>query len=100
MQIGETPAADAEFGKAGFTVLRPNGSGDYEMYYCYWNRHNDNNDPNLMGPMEFAVVRNNVYKLMVNKINAMAILPRRVLKMIPIRSIRTIRMNEMTSTSK
>ena len=59
-QIGETPAADAEFGKAGFTVLRPNGSGDYEMYYCYWNRHNDNNDPNLMGPMEFAVVRNNV----------------------------------------
>ena len=38
-QIGETPAADAEFGKAGFTVLRPNGSGDYEMYYCYWNRH-------------------------------------------------------------
>lgn len=39
------------------------------MYYCYWNRHNDNNDPNLMGPMEFAVVRNNVYKLMVNKIN-------------------------------
>ena len=68
-QIGETPAADAEFGKAGFTVLRPNGSGDYEMYYCYWNRHNDNNDPNLMGPMEFAVVRNNVYKLMVNKIN-------------------------------
>ena len=30
---------------------------------------NDNNDPNLMGPMEFAVVRNNVDKLMVNKIN-------------------------------
>ena len=61
---------------------------DYEMYYCYWNRHNDNNDPNLMGPMEFAVVRNNVYKLMVNKINNIAILPRQVLKMIPIRSIR------------
>ena len=68
-QIGATPASGADFGRAGFTVLKPNGSGDYEMYYCYWNRHNDNSDPNLMGPMEFAVVRNNVYKLTVNKIN-------------------------------
>ena len=41
-------------------------------YYCfffYWNRHNDNNKAGLMGNMEFATVRNNVYKLSVTKIN-------------------------------
>ncbi len=41
----------------------------YFFYYYYWNRHNDNNAPAAMGPMEFAVVRNNVYKLSVTKIN-------------------------------
>ena len=37
-------------------------------YYSYWNRHNDNGKPTEMGPMEFAVVRNNIYKLKVSKI--------------------------------
>lgn len=37
----------------------------YFCYYYYWNRHNDNGDNDAMGPMEFAVVRNNVYKLAV-----------------------------------
>lgn len=41
----------------------------YYCYYYYWNRHNDNGRPGTMGPMEFAVVRNNVYKLSVTKIN-------------------------------
>lgn len=41
----------------------------YYFYYYYWNRHNDNDIPAVMGPMEFAVVRNNVYKLSVTKIN-------------------------------
>lgn len=68
-QIGANPVAGTDFAQAGFTVFKPNTAGDYEMYYCYWNRHNDNGDPNKMGMMEFAVVRNNVYKLMVNKIN-------------------------------
>lgn len=40
----------------------------YFCYYYYWNRHNDNNIPGVMGPMEFAVVRNNVYKISVDKI--------------------------------
>ena len=39
------------------------------VYYIYWNRHNDNRNNSLMGPMEFAVVRNNIYKLMVTKIS-------------------------------
>ena len=41
----------------------------YYCYYYYWNRHNDNLKPSTMGPMEFAVVRNNVYKLAVTKIS-------------------------------
>ena len=54
---------------AGFTVYTPDASGNYPVYYYYWNRHNDNDDNFKMGPMEFAVVRNNVYKLAVTKIN-------------------------------
>ncbi|MCH5230427.1 MAG: Mfa1 fimbrilin C-terminal domain-containing protein [Muribaculaceae bacterium] len=41
----------------------------YYCYYFYWNRHNDNGKGGLMGPMEFATVRNNVYKLAVTNIN-------------------------------
>lgn len=46
------------------------GVGGYPMYYTYWNRHNDNGDNHVMGNMEFAVVRNNVYKLQVNSIRS------------------------------
>lgn len=37
-------------------------------YYTYWNRHNDNGNNTEMGIMEFAVVRNNIYKLFVKNI--------------------------------
>lgn len=53
--------------KHGFTVYEPVGD-KYYMFYYYWNRHNDNNNLLLSGPMEFAVVRNNVYKLRVKQI--------------------------------
>ena len=58
--------------EVGFTKYAPT-NGVYETYYYYWNRHNDNgiDDPYndaRMGPMEFAVVRNNVYKLSVDAI--------------------------------
>lgn len=43
--------------------------GCYYCYYYYWNRHNNNGKPSEMGPMEFAVVRNNVYKLAVTEIS-------------------------------
>ncbi len=52
---------------AGFTGYKAE-NGKYYAYYYYWNRHNDNGDNINMGPMEFAVVRNNVYKLCVDKI--------------------------------
>ena len=52
----------------GFTGYSAEG-GKYYTYYYYWNRHNDNLDPYNMGIMEFAVVRNNVYKLCVDSIS-------------------------------
>ena len=58
----------ADYASAGFTAYSPK-EGKYLTTYYYWNRHNDNNDPDVMGPMEFATVRNNVYKLSVTKIN-------------------------------
>ena len=66
-------AADAEptgaaAAAAGFTGYSAK-DGKYYNYYYYWNRHNDNGDPYTMDVMEFAVVRNNVYKLAVNAIS-------------------------------
>jgi len=66
---GVTEPTKAEAVKAGFTVYSPNDEGKYEVYYYYWNRHNDNGNNTQMGVMEFAVVRNNVYKLSVTEIN-------------------------------
>ena len=58
--------------KVGFTMYEASydeeDGGGYYCYYYYWNRHNNNDDPTVMGPMEFAVVRNNVYKLAVTEI--------------------------------
>lgn len=45
------------------------GGWGYYCYYYYWNRHNNNGNDGIMAPMEFAVVRNNVYKLAVTKIS-------------------------------
>ncbi len=56
----------------GFTIYRPETVGSenvYPCYYYYYNRHDNNGDAINMGQMEFAVVRNNVYKLKVNTIN-------------------------------
>lgn len=51
-----------------FKILRNTG-GHYYVYYIYRNRHNDNGNPSVMGPMEFGTVRNNVYKLAVTTIS-------------------------------
>lgn len=45
--------------------------GKYYCYYNYWIRHLDNNKSNEMGVMEFAVVRNNIYRLKVTDINGL-----------------------------
>lgn len=67
------PAMRAAATGANFTLYQSSndlvsGPG-YYTYYYYWNRHNDNGNSGLMGPMEFGVVRNNVYKLAVTKIS-------------------------------
>lgn len=58
---------------AHFTIYQssndPVSGNGYYCYYYYYNRHNDNNLPGTMGPMEFGVVRNNVYKLAVTNIS-------------------------------
>ncbi len=58
---------------AKFTIYQSsNDSLQGDGYYCYYyykNRHNDNGQEGVMGPMEFSVVRNNVYKLAVTKIS-------------------------------
>lgn len=68
-QIKATPTDLAKCVAAGFTVYTPDANKNYEVLYYYWNRHNDNYNSKNMGTMEFAVVRNNVYKLMVNSIS-------------------------------
>lgn len=65
---GDAEPAAAAAAAAGFTGYSADG-GKYYTYYYYWNRHNDNLDPYNMGIMEFAVVRNNVYKLCVDSIS-------------------------------
>lgn len=44
-------------------------SDKYVCYYDYWIKHLDNNDPYVMGVMEFAVVRNNLYRLLITSIS-------------------------------
>ena len=58
----------AEANANTFKILRPT-DGHYYVYYVYYNRHNDNNNPSSMGAMEFATVRNNIYKLAVTSIS-------------------------------
>lgn len=59
--------SDVLSGKNGFTVYRPS-EGKYPVYYPYYNRHWDNANNTQMGAMEFATVRNNIYKLSINSI--------------------------------
>ena len=66
--VADAEPTGAAAAAAGFTGYSPQ-NGTYYVYYYYWNRHNDNLDPYNMGVMEFAVVRNNVYKLAVDKIS-------------------------------
>ena len=63
------PGEHAALAAAGFTRYSAETDGNYYAYYYYWNRHKDNENNKEMGDMEFAVVRNNVYKLCVDYIN-------------------------------
>ena len=65
---GLEEGADLDSAKGGFTIYRADAQKNYYVYYYYYNRHNDNANSGVMKPMEFSVVRNNVYKLAVDNI--------------------------------
>ena len=52
---------------ARYSIKRFKKTENYSCYYNYWIKHLDNNSPE-MGVMEFGIVRNNIYRLSVNKI--------------------------------
>lgn len=58
-------------GKVTRTVLRSTGVRTYQdatCYYTWWVRHGNDGKDNVSGVMEYAIVRNNIYKLKVNSI--------------------------------
>ncbi len=57
-----------DVGFTGYSPLEVDGDYVYYAYYYYWNQHNDDALEDVMGIMEYAVVRNNVYKLSVTDI--------------------------------
>lgn len=44
---------------------------DGVCYYIYWIRHADDGNTSDISPMEYAIVRNNIYQLYVNSISAL-----------------------------
>ncbi len=52
-------------------ALRPYGVSTYEnatCYYTWWVKHSNDNDNSKVGPMEYGIVRNNIYKLTVKSV--------------------------------
>lgn len=48
------------------------GKDAYALTYLYWNRHNDvSKSMSVTDPMEFAVVRNHVYKISITALNGL-----------------------------
>lgn len=46
-------------------------AGKFNCYYKYWIRHLDNDNPTVMGTMEFGIVRNNLYRMKVTGISGL-----------------------------
>lgn len=58
-------------GKVTRIALQPYGTRTYEdatCYYTWWVRHSNDNNDGAKGIMEYAIVRNNIYKLTVESI--------------------------------
>lgn len=74
-ECGYSKAADGvkldQNGKITRTALRRTGVHTYEdatCYYTWWVRHSNDGQDDTNGVMEYAIVRNNIYKLKVNSI--------------------------------
>lgn len=62
---------DLNSGQSTREALLPYGTRTYEdatCYYTWWVRHSNDQNDNDKGIMEYAIVRNNIYKLTVNSI--------------------------------
>ena len=58
-------------GKVTRIALKPYGTRTYEdatCYYTWWVRHSNDNDDTKKDIMEYAIVRNNIYKITVESI--------------------------------
>lgn len=62
---------DAEIAQCKARKFKKAVDGNFYAWYSYWNRHRNNGNNNVMGKMEFAVVRNNIYKLYINSVNSL-----------------------------
>ena len=62
--ISSTSATDEDI----YTKKFKKSDDGYHCYYVYWIRHEDNHDNYKMDVMEFAIVRNNYYKMHVTDI--------------------------------
>lgn len=65
--VGATPGSQINLDKYNAREYVKTDEG-YMSYYNYWIRHYDNNKPTEMGVMEFAIVRNNLYRMMITNI--------------------------------
>lgn len=45
----------------------------YRSYYTYWIRHLDNFKPTSMGVMEFGIVRNNLYRMLITNVSGLGV---------------------------
>lgn len=69
--------AYASWDEIGIAGLTESNYEDYGViyyrggicYYTYWIRHADDDNPDVISPMEYAIVRNNIYQLNVNSIS-------------------------------
>lgn len=71
---GKAYASWDEIGIAGLTESNYEDYGviyyrEGICYYTYWIRHADDDNPDVISPMEYAIVRNNIYQLNVNSIS-------------------------------
>lgn len=60
-------SSDAELAAKQITRFTKNG-GNFSTFYNYWIKHLDNNNPTVMGVMEFGIVRNNIYSVNITSI--------------------------------
>ena len=44
---------------------------DGECYYTYWIKHQDNKNSHLIAPMEYSIVRNNIYDLQISGVSGL-----------------------------